>query len=115
MKPTAQPTPGPWWLVAGNGFVEVTTGPEGHAIAAVKTEDAEGVANVRAVVRVPEMIAALEAFVEAGAEIQAGERGGEVMGKVSNATDAARALLAWIRGEVGRDAVDAAARGEASP
>ena len=101
MRPTAQPTPGPWWLVAGHGFVDVTTGPEGHhMIASVKTNDAEGVANVRAVVRVPEMIAALEAFVEAGAEIQAGKRGGEVMGRVSAATDAARELLAWIRGEV---------------
>lgn len=68
-------------------------------------------ANARLIAAAPEMIAALEACVEAGAALQAGKRDGATMGRMSLATDAARALLAFIRGAAhGTDA-----EGEAAP
>ena len=70
MKRLEQPTRGPWWL-----------------------------SNARLISRAPEMLDALEACVAAGADLQAGKRDVATMGRVSQATDAARALLAFIRGD----------------
>lgn len=92
-------TPGPWWLQAGNGCVHIGGPTIDRHIAIVTTCDAVGVANARLISRAPEMLAALEACVAAGAALQAGKRDGATMGRVSLATDAARALLAFIRGE----------------
>jgi hypothetical protein len=92
-------TPGPWWLRAGNGCVHVGGPTIDKQIALVTTCDAVGVANARLISRAPEMLDALAACVFAGADLQAGKRDGATMGRVSLATDNARALLAFILGE----------------
>ncbi len=92
-------TPGPWWLRPGNGCVHVGGPTIDKQIALVMTCDAVGLANARLISRAPEMLDALAACVAAGEDLQAGKRDGATMGRVSLATDAARALLAFIRTE----------------
>lgn len=93
-------TPGPWRASVGAGHVAIMTGPTIDTVIAYGvTSTPEGVANARLMAAAPEMLEALEVFVAAGADLQAGKRDGATMGRVSLATDAARALLARIRTE----------------
>lgn len=95
-------TPGPWnvlpWF-APSGAEITTVQALNRTVADCPGEDETTKANARLISAAPEMLAALEACVAAGAALQSGKRGGEVMGQVGLATDAARLAIARARGE----------------
>ena len=75
MKRFAQPSPGPWWLRAGNGCVQVSDGPTiDKIIAVVTTCDSVGVANARLIGAAPELLNMLQRVVDECAMVDVDKR-----------------------------------------